>query len=331
VVDAFFRGAAFCKYLCPIGQFHFVNALASPFEVRRRDSRTCAACSGKDCIAGGRGPRAGIPGCELWLFQGGKAGNLDCTFCLDCYHACPYDNVGVLPRAPTSELWSDPRRAGIGRFGQRTDVAALALVVVFAAYANALGMVGPFYEFERWFSGLLGHTSQQLALAIAFGLVLVVLPLALVWSAAWASRALARGEESVARVATRFAYALVPVGFGMWLAHYSFHFLTGALTIVPLAQSFVADYGLPILGQPAWGLGPIVPGAWVLPIELILLEAGLIGSLVTAYRVARDAQGEGAGAVRAFAPWALLAVLLFAAGAWLMLQPMEMRGTVGAG
>ena len=25
----------------------------------------------------------------------------------------------------------------------------------------------------------------------------------------------------------RYTYGLVPMGFGMWLAHYGFHFLTG--------------------------------------------------------------------------------------------------------
>ncbi len=37
VVDAFFRGAAFCKHVCPIGQFNFVNGLVSPAEVAVRD------------------------------------------------------------------------------------------------------------------------------------------------------------------------------------------------------------------------------------------------------------------------------------------------------
>ena len=34
-------------------------------------------------------------------------------------------------------------------------------------------------------------------------------------------------------------------------------------------------------------------------------------------------------ALKAFAPWALLLVLLFAAGVWIVLQPMQMRGTLG--
>ena len=39
-------------------------------------------------------------GCELALFQPRKIGNLDCTFCLDCVHACPHDNVGIGCRVP---------------------------------------------------------------------------------------------------------------------------------------------------------------------------------------------------------------------------------------
>ncbi|NIP79519.1 MAG: FesM, partial [Gemmatimonadetes bacterium] len=41
VIDGFFKGAAFCKYVCPIGSFNFVNGLASPGEVRVRDVAVC--------------------------------------------------------------------------------------------------------------------------------------------------------------------------------------------------------------------------------------------------------------------------------------------------
>ena len=48
-------------------------------------------------------------------------------------------------------------------------------------------------------------------------------------------------------------YALVPFGFGVWLAHYGFHLLTGALTVVPVTQS-AGDrpLGRPALGEPRW-------------------------------------------------------------------------------
>lgn len=328
VVDGLFRGAAFCKYVCPIGQFHFVNSLASPLEIQVRDADTCAHCATKDCIKG----RGELPGCELWLFQERKVGNMDCTFCLDCVHACPHDNVGILARTPGSELWRDPRRSGVGRFGRRVDVAALALVLTFGAFANAFGMVRPVYVLERWLAQLLGTSSEAAVLAVVFGLGLVALPLALVGLAAAASRALAGDpREALVAVATRYAYSLVPVGFGMWVAHYGYHFLTGALSIVPVAQSFLTDIGAPWLGRPLWGLGPVFPTAWLYPTEVALLYLGLLVSLLTAYRIAASRHSGRAAALRAFLPWGGLAFALFVAGAWLMAQPMEMRGTFGVG
>ena len=48
------RGASFCKFVCPIGQFHFVQSLASPFEVKVRRPDICASCRTFDCIKGQR-------------------------------------------------------------------------------------------------------------------------------------------------------------------------------------------------------------------------------------------------------------------------------------
>ena len=75
-VDTFFQGAAFCKYVCPLGQFNFVGSLVSPGEIKIRRADTCAACRTKDFIAGNS--QLNQRGCELWLFQEKKVGNMDC-------------------------------------------------------------------------------------------------------------------------------------------------------------------------------------------------------------------------------------------------------------
>ena len=129
----------------------------------------------------------------------------------------------------------------------------------------------------------------------------------------------------------RYVYALAPLGFGMWLAHYSFHFLTGGLTLVPVIQSFLADVGL-FGGAVQWGLGPVVPGEWLFPIEAIFLYAGAFASIVAALQIAQNhlgtAPSRGPGAVlRAAAPWIALTLLLLIAGLAILVQPMEMRGT----
>src|SRR5262245_2175209 len=52
VVDALFKHASFCKWLCPIGQFNFVASAMSPLEIQVRDPGVCASCHTKDCIRG---------------------------------------------------------------------------------------------------------------------------------------------------------------------------------------------------------------------------------------------------------------------------------------
>jgi ferredoxin len=348
VIDGFFRGAPFCKHVCPIGQFHFVNSLASPFEVAIRDPDVCANCRTRDCIVGRyENPRGqdqgGTPlrprergkllqnGCELWLYQETKAGNMDCTFCMECIQACPYENVGVLARAPAKELWEDPRRAGVGRFSLRPDLAALAVLLTFAAFMNAFGMVTPVYAAEAWIGRALGTGSEPLILGILFLAGMVLLPVLLVTAAAKASSLLSASGRTPVQEATVYAYALVPVGFGMWIAHYLFHFLTGGMAIVPAVQEYLADLGFPLPGAPAWTLGPMIPDSWLLPLELLFLELGLLVSLVVAYRLGERERGPGTPAIRAALPWGLLALALSLAGVWLLLQPMEMRGTLGVG
>jgi hypothetical protein len=127
-------------------------------------------------------------------------------------------------------------------------------------------------------------------------------------------------DASRLEVATRFAYALVPLGFGMWLAHYGFHFVTGYDAVVPVTQRFAADLGLTSLGSPQWSRACCSsPPAWLLLVEILFLDAGLLLSLYVGYRLAPS--------LRALLPWALLMVMLFAVGIWILFQPMQMRGT----
>jgi hypothetical protein len=339
LVDSLFRGATFCKYICPLGQFNFLSSLVSPVEVAVCNTETCSACQSKDCIRGrsqsavqDARSEATLRGCELWLFQPRKVGNMDCTFCLDCIHACPYDNIGISTRMPAGELWADPWRSGIGRFSRRTDLAALAVLFTFGALLNAFAMVAPVYALEEWLAGVLGTRSELPVLALIFLVGLGVVPLVLLGVAGWLSKWWGGAAQRFPlRVwVTRYAYALIPLGFGVWLAHYCFHFLTGFWTFVPVVQSLVSDLvGSPLLGAPRWELGPGLAAGWLYPLELGFVGLGWCGSLLVAYRLA--AEDDPRHPWRTWLPWAGLASLLLAAAIWLMSQPMEMRGTFLAG
>jgi polyferredoxin len=254
LIDLVFSGATFCKYLCPIGQFNFVASSMSPLELHIKAESTCRSCRTADCIKGRRQPDAPAitvqRGCELGLFLPLKVGNMDCTFCLDCVQACPHDNIALTTRLPGLELADPRRRSGVGWLARRPDIAGLAVLFVFGGLLNAFAMVAPVYRLEAWIGHGLGVTSELPVLALLFVVSLGVAPLVLVGGAAALTRLIAGGTSgSIRKTAVRYAYGLVPFGFGMWTAHYGFHLLTGLFTVIPITQSAAIDLaGWPLLG-----------------------------------------------------------------------------------
>ena len=334
-IDLVFTGAGFCKYVCPIGQFNFAASTISPLEIRVREPSTCQSCATVDCIRGRREP--GRPevvtrrGCELHLFLPSKTGNLDCTFCLDCVQACPHDNIALAARAPGAELTDDGPRSSIGRPSRRTDLAALAVVFTFGALLNAFAMTSPVHALERWLAAQLGTTSEVLVLAIVFVVALAAAPLVLLGGASLLTARTTPAAERPTAATTfrRFAAALLPLGFALWLSHYAFHLLTGVLTIVPVAQSAARDVlGWAVLGGPWWTWVGMRPGS-VLPLQLGVVVLGAFGSMAVAYAIA--GREHPAAAARAALPWAAVILLIAGVSMWVFLQPMEMRGTSLAG
>jgi cytochrome c oxidase assembly factor CtaG len=293
-VDTTFKGASFCKYICPIGQFHFVHSLISPLQIAVREPAVCRTCTTHDCIRGNDKQR----GCELQLFQPRKAGNFDCTFCLDCVQACPQQNVGILKAAPGQSLHENQHGSGIGRLSRRPDVAAVVLILVFGAFLNAAGMTGPVMGWMHHWHARLGSMAAVVTVMYIIGLLLV--PALLIAACGWLSRLGARTEWK--ELTCSFALALVPVGFGMWLAHFSNHLLAWWSTVIPAVQRFIPS------------------------LELCFLDLGLLLALYILWRVAQRFAGGGRMAVAVMSPWAVLAGALYSAGVWIVFQPMQMRG-----
>ncbi len=314
-VDAVFAGASFCKWVCPIGQFHFATSTVSPLDVRVRAPAVCADCRTHDCLRGNAANR----GCELDLFLPQKTSGMDCTFCLDCVRACPQDNVGILAVVPGSSLWSDGRSA-IGRLARRPDVAALALVLVFGAFVNAVAMVEPVVRWRDELTAALGFGSTIPVTSALMLLALVVLPLALVVSVVAAGRAIAGETRPVGELVCRLAPALLPLGIAMWAAHVLFHLLAGWRSLVPVLERVIVDVGLGATA-PRWALSTsgVAPDT-LLAVVVGLLDVGLLLALYAGWRVAPRP--------RLLAPWAALAVALWMGGVWTFLQPMAMRGMV---
>ncbi len=302
LINGLFQGASFCKYVCPIGQFHFVNTLVSPLEVKVRSSAVCGSCKTEDCIGGNDRNR----GCELYLFQPMKAGNFDCTFCLDCVQSCPHDNVGLIVSTPGIAITEDRRGSGIGRLSERTDAAALVWVMIFGSLVTAAAMVDPVMS---WMHAVYRYFGLHTMLPVTTGFFaagIMAAPLLLWW---------------LLPRARAFAFPLIPLGTAMWVAHFSFHLVTGWRSIVPAATRFLHLSANTMAGSaevPEW-----FPG-----IQLLVLGCGLVLSVYLIWKTARRVTESVGRAVRLLMPWAAFAIGIYAASVWILFQPMQMRGMV---
>jgi hypothetical protein len=171
---------------------------------------------------------------------------------------------------------------------------------------------------------LLHESHESPVLGIIFTTFLVVEPVLLLGLASWLTVRAGGSNRPLLPLAVRYSDALVPLGFGMWLAHYGFHFLTGLWTFIPVTQSALA----PWLGTPLWTLRG-VPAPIVLVIEIGFLLLGFAGSLVITHSLASEDAPQHP--MRAFLPWASVSLIIWAASIWLMFQPMEMRATMMMG
>ena len=323
IVDGLFKGASFCKYVCPVGQYQFIQSLISPVEVGVRNPDACRTCKTHDCLRGNSRQR----GCELQLFQPQKTSNMDCTFCLDCVHACPQENVSLLATLPGTQLVRIEGRKRSLRWFRRFDGAVLIFLLVFAAFVNAGSMMESVQRWEQTLQTTVQGGSFHLILFVSFLVTLVVVPAMLVAGCVWLARILSRRHIRWRESVSTFAQAFVPLGFSMWLAHFSYHLLTGALTAVPVIQRATTTVGFTVFSKANWSLSSqMFTFDWLPSLQLLVLGLGLLFTLYIGWRLACSFRLKFTRTLGLAAPWAVLALVLYAAGIWIILQPMQMRG-----
>jgi len=341
LLEAVFTESAFCKYVCPLGSFNMVYSTLSPTRISVKSQDVCARCVGHECVNGSYAREAvirvdeipigagdegrqkevahgpgGALGCGTELFAPRMRGNMDCTMCLDCVRACPHDNVSLFTRDPGAEL------SRADSWSRRWDMSLLVIALAFMGLSNAFGMVPPYYALQEELALTLGITSEFVALLLIFAMGNLLLPVVAVVAAAWLGRRLTRfrKRDSLRDTVAAFAPAFVPVGFGIWFAHYSFHLLVGPGLIVPVVQEFFGGAG--DWGRWSFSLDVNLIGL----IQLIVLIAGFLWSLRLAQKTALRLYRRKA--LLGMLPWALVFTLMMLAAWQIFSLPMEMRGTL---
>lgn len=359
VLEAMFAESPFCKYVCPLGAFNFAYSTASPLQITMRDGNVCAHCVGKECVNGSYATtstvrvdemplnradnpqyatvalaeiptvkrevthdKSGTPGCGTLLFVPQIQSNLDCIFCLDCARACPHDNVALIGRKPGRELFNPEA------WPKRWDVSFFIIILAFMGVSNAFGMVPPVFDLMRDIGDILGTNSEFIVLLLLFLLLNIALPVILTLGVGQLVRILTNTTKkySLRHTVAAFAPAFVPIGFGIWFAHYAFHFLIGIWTIIPVFQTFLIDHRIYLLGtEPDWSLAGFDVGVVGL-VQVAALVGGFLWSMMLAQRISLRLYRRQA--MVGLLPWAALLLALMFVALQIFGLPMEMRGTV---
>jgi cytochrome c oxidase assembly factor CtaG len=349
VIDSIFRGANFCKYVCPIGQFNFFASLLSPLDLSVKTQKVCSACSTKDCIRGNQQQR----GCELQLYLPTKIGNMDCTLCMDCVKACPSDNIALTLQSPMRDITRNPIRSSLRKFSNRLDVAVLVLLLSVGSIFNAGVMIAPVVDRLTALEASHSFLATNLGTLLMAAAIFLAL-LALCMSLAKALQILSNSASPRA-VFCRFAFAMVPLGLAMWAAHLSFHFATATSTVMPSIQhAWHSIAGKPhpgaamqgmagmqgMSGMDMSGMGGmsmlskpsqlmLMPGAKginLFSLQIWMLDLGLLLTLYAGWRLVRQMTTTVRNAAAMLTLWALSSTAFYAICLWIYTQPMEMRG-----
>jgi hypothetical protein len=305
VCGALFERRTWCRYLCFLGgvagnytRAGIVGLSATP--------KTCATCRTSSCYKGD----GKVAGCPMFVFPRTMDTTAECNFCANCVKSCPNDSIRITPRLPTEELWS------VGK--PLLPVAFLAAVIMGIVFVQNVTMLGVWEQILAWFSGALSITSYPLVFTVTF-LIAMAVPVGLLVAASHlAGRA--KGERTAANFAV-FGYAIIPLDMAGHIAHNLFHLLAEGKSIAFTAMQLV---GVSTDGRSA----AILDSATIQVLQYALLALGLAGSLYTAWRrSARPTAGAQGPSVRAgaFAPYAVLLVLLAGLNVYLFSMPMSMR------
>jgi hypothetical protein len=198
--------------------------------------------------------------------------------CTECLKTCSRDNVGIFARPFGVDVLSNK--------GRRLDEAYRALMMLACAPVYSIVFMGPWAAIKEA-AYAVGTPEWWLYAFALLGLTLVVMP-GLFYLCSALAKLLSHSHAPTLKLFTQYAYALLPLGLGAWMA-FNVSFV---LINISYAWSVISDpfgWGWNLFGTAAWRWTPYLAG-WQPLMQVPILLVGLVAAIAIALRTARQMQ-----------------------------------------
>ncbi|MFT3894183.1 MAG: 4Fe-4S binding protein [Anaerolineales bacterium] len=298
---AFYERRTFCRYVCFLGGLSG-NYARTGMLALRGTPEICATCTSASCYKG----TEKAPGCPLFEFPKNMTSNANCVVCAACIKNCPNDSIQLTVRQPTKELWFIRK--------PKIEEAFLSAVIMGIVFVQNVTMLEVWSSVLNWLEKAVGTTNYAITFSITFA-VAIAIPVALLGFTSWIAGKF--NKSSLVENFAHFGYAIIALDVAGHIAHNLFHLLAEGKSIFYTA--------LTLFGQEFHGASPaLVSMGTIQVLQYSLIALGLVGSLYTAYRIAKNNHADGK-VWGTFVPYAALIVVLTVMNVYLFMLPMAMR------
>jgi polyferredoxin len=298
---SFYERRTFCRYVCFLGGLSG-NYARTGMLALRGTPEICATCTAASCYKG----TDKAPGCPLFEFPKNMTSNANCVICVDCIKNCPNDSIQLTVRPPTKELWFIRK--------SKMEEAFLSAVIMGIVFVQNVTMLEVWTGMLQWLERAVGTTNYAITFSITFA-ISIIIPVALLGFTSWIASKF--NKASLVENFTRFGYAIIALDVAGHMAHNLFHLLAEGKSILYTA--------LTLFGQEVHGASPALVGMDTIQfLQYGLIVLGFVGSLYTAYRIAKNNQPNGK-VWGTFVPYAALILVLTIMNVYLFMLPMAMR------
>lgn len=290
IVGLVYEKRSFCLYLCPVSGFQGLYSQFAAAEIRRKDDAICKAHKKKTCFIGNEQGH----GCPWLLMPFKFEKNTYCGMCLECFKTCPHDNMAFNLRPFGADLLVDTKLESKG-----LDEAWKAFIMLGIAVVFYLGFQGPWGFMKDMIRGttlpgFLGYIAFHSVFCFA---VIPGVFLAFCWLSKLAS---GNREVPLKKVFTGFAYTLIPLGLGVWVA-FSFGIILPNGSYLLHIASDPFSWGWNLFGTANFPWTPVLTG-YLPHLQGIAMLLFYLFSVDYGTKLARRIYPEPAQAKRGFVP-----------------------------